>query len=339
MWRTVRWRTVPFAALLLLAVGAVPVRADIDADYAIPTRIDRIGRIIVPVTVNCQGPFQFVLDTGANASVLSPHLAEALGLKVDLTRTVTIQGVTGSASAATAPIDQLAAGETMLEKRRLAVADASFMATDGVLGADGFSNKVVLVDFMHDYVHVLDARKHRPSPGLVRIPVKAQFGRLLMVDALIGTHRVKAVIDTGAQRTLGNLALYARLGLRPIESYHDTVAEVIGAMDYRQPGERYVVREIRLGDLRTTQLTVTFGDFHIFKVWNLESEPAMLIGMDMIGTLDTFGVDYLRREVQMKVIGPDSVPVRPKGVTSLAAHERPMRDSTTRTNPTCPGEY
>ena len=56
-----------------------------------------------------------------------------------------------------------------------------------------------------------------------------------------------------------------------------------------------------MGDLRITNLTVTFGDFYIFKLWDLRATPAIVIGMDMIGTLDTFGVDYLRREVQIRV--------------------------------------
>ena len=334
------WRPLPPTALLLLAMGVSPVHADVDADYAVPTRIDRIGRIIVPVTVNCRGPFAFVLDTGANASVLSPHLAQALGLHVDPAQMVMIRGVTGSASAATAAIIRLEAGETLLERRRLAVADASFMATDGVLGVDGFSNKVVLVDFVHDRVSVLDAREHRPSPGLTRIAAKMPFGRLLMVDALVGTHKVTAIVDTGAQRTLGNLALYAKLGLRPTDSYRDTIAEVIGATDSRQSGERQVVREVSMGELRITQLTVTFGNFYIFKIWNLQLQPALLIGMDMIGTLDTFGVDYLRREVQMKVAGPGSAQARARArATSLASPENRPLEPTARTSPDCPGGY
>jgi predicted aspartyl protease len=331
--------------MLLFAIGASPVRAATEAQvadrvvtngtdtlapdraqpppsdalYAIPSRIDRIGRIIVPVAVNCRGPFQFVLDTGASATVLSPHLVEVLGLPVDPAQTVLMKGVTGSASVPTAPIDRLETGDIVLQAQRLAVADASFAATDGVLGADGFTDKVVLVDFVRDRVSVLDAREHRPSPQLARIPAKMQFGRLLMVDALVGTHKIKAVVDTGAQRTLGNLALYAKLGLRPTESYRDTTTEVFGATDSRQTGERYLVRQVTLDTLRITNLTVTFGNFYIFKIWNLQSQPALLIGMDMIGTLDTFGVDYLRREVQIKVAGPGSAAAR----AARAAQRRP----------------
>ncbi|MFL6602046.1 MAG: retroviral-like aspartic protease family protein [Steroidobacteraceae bacterium] len=346
------WRTLSAAAMLLFSPGGSPVGAGsavespaareaadrvvtngtdtlapgraqpppAEALYAIPTRIDRIGRIIVPVAVNCRGPFQFVLDTGASATVLSPHLVEALGLVADPTQTVLMKGVTGSALVPTAPIDRLETGDIVLEGQRLAVADAAFATMDGVLGADGFANKVVLVDFVRDRVSVLDARAHRPSPQLARIPATLQFGRLLMVDALVGTHKIKAVVDTGAQRTLGNLALYAKLGLRPTQSYRDTTTEVFGATDSRQTGERHLVRQVTMDPLRITNLTVTFGDFYIFKIWNLQSQPALLIGMDMIGTLDIFGVDYLRREVQIKVAGPGST-------ASRAALQRQRREA------------
>jgi aspartyl protease len=143
----------------------------------------------------------------------------------------------------------------------------------------------VLVDFDNDRVEVFDAAGHRPSDELTRIPAKLRFGNLLIVDAMIATHKVKAVIDTGGQRTLGNLALYAMLGYRHEIPSREAAADVIGATEARQPGERHIVRTVTLGDLRVVNVTVTFGDFYIFKRWELDSQPVLVIGMDMIGTL------------------------------------------------------
>jgi hypothetical protein len=47
-------------------------------------------------------------------------------------------------------------------------------------------------------------------------------------------------------------------------------------------------------------MPVTFADLHVFKVWGLEHEPALLIGMDLIGTLQRFVVDYERQEVHLQ---------------------------------------
>src|SRR6185369_13500454 len=71
------------------------------------SRTDRIGRLLVPVTINGQGPFRFVLDTGANRSVLTPQLAAHLGLAVSTTSRLTMTGVTGSASVPTVAVDRL----------------------------------------------------------------------------------------------------------------------------------------------------------------------------------------------------------------------------------------
>jgi predicted aspartyl protease len=307
------WRSTSAAALTAFVLAlwdpcvvaaqqiATPDENVPDALYAIPTRLDRIGRIVVPVMVNGRGPFQFILDTGANTTVLAPHLAEQIGLKVDLDQPVTMSGVTGSLSVPTAEVDRIEAGAISLEGRRLAVAQASLIGTDGVLGVDGLKDKLIVADFGHDRIEVLDARRHRSTPKLRRIQARARFGRLLVVDALVGTIKVKAVIDTGGQRTLGNRALYAALGLRPSMTERGAAAEVVGATETRQYGEKYVVQQITLADnLDITDLAVVFGDFYIFKLWDLQSRPALVIGMDMIGTLDMFGVDYLRSEVQMK---------------------------------------
>ena len=42
------------------------------------------------------------------------------------------------------------------------------------------------------------------------------------------------------------------------------------------------------------------GDMFIFDKWNMEKEPALLIGMDVIGSLDTLIIDYRMRELHMR---------------------------------------
>jgi len=273
----------------------------LEPSYAVPTRMDRVGRIVVPARVNRQGPFQFVLDTGANTTIITPHLAQTLGLTVDMKRMINLQGITSAALVPTTIIERIESGAVILQGKRLAVANASLVGTDGILGVDGLARKLVLVDFLHDTVEVLDAARQRPSDRLMRIPARIRSKRLVAVDALVSGLKAEAVIDTGGQRTLGNLALYDALGLKPAPAAANAMTDVIGATNARQQGERRIINEIKMGNLRTTHLEVTFGDFYIFKAWDLQTKPALVIGMDLIGTLDTFGVDYLRHEVQIRI--------------------------------------
>ena len=284
-----------------ISIAPPVISAAPEAEYAVPTKRDRVGRIVVPVMVNRRGPFKFILDTGANTTVLAPQLAATIGLTVDQDQMVNMNGVTGAQPVPTAEVDRVESGSVVLESQRLAIAQASLIGTDGVLGVDGLKDKLVLVDFIHDRAQVLDAREHRPAPHVVRLHARARFGRLLVVQALVGKIKVNAVIDTGGQRTLGNYALYAALGLRPSMTIRGINASIVGATDSRQQGELYAVPEITLGEsLSITNLGVIFGDFYIFKLWDLEHTPTLVLGMDMIGTLDTFAVDYLRLEVQIR---------------------------------------
>ena len=46
---------------------------------------------------------------------------------------------------------------------------------------------------------------------------------------------------------------------------------------------------------------ITFGDMSIFEHWGMTREPAILIGMDTLGLLDTLIIDYRRRELQLRL--------------------------------------
>jgi hypothetical protein len=44
-----------------------------------------------------------------------------------------------------------------------------------------------------------------------------------------------------------------------------------------------------------------FSDLRIFEHWRLESTPALIIGMDVLGALDTLVIDYRRNELQIRI--------------------------------------
>src|SRR3954451_11861456 len=127
--------------LLLLGVSAAQA-ADLpqiappdDATlFASPTRKDRIGRILVPVMINGQGPFRLIVDTGASYSTISPQLAQTLGLQASDEYPFLVNGVTGSARAPSVPIDLLEAGDLRFRSLRLPVIEPGIMAgADGIL--------------------------------------------------------------------------------------------------------------------------------------------------------------------------------------------------------------
>ena len=269
--------------------------------YAAPTTIDHIGRIMAPVMINGQGPFRFIVDTGASRSAISPQLAARLGLAPSIESSLTVQGVTGAEQVPFVMIDRLQAGDILLENRRLPViAPHVFANADGILGVEGFDQMRITVDFVKDRIFITRERRPQISRGWYRVPVKLRFGRLMIADANIGSVRVKAVIDTGAERTLGNLALRTALRLDLAAQQHRTETQVIGATANEEAANLIPSPMIRLGETEITRVDVTFADLNVFRIWDLDAEPALVLGMDVLGTSKTLVFDYKRREIMIR---------------------------------------
>jgi predicted aspartyl protease len=274
--------------------------ADPEPLFAAPTRLDRIGRVMTHVMVNGKGPFRFVIDTGASRSTLAPHLARALDLKPSVGRNVMLNGVTGAAEVTTVAVDSIEIGALRFENQNLPVIFTSIMGNaDGILGVAGFQDQRIDVDFKRDRVSVLTSNGRRPHFSMVTARAERNDNGLMIVDVRVGRRiKAKAVIDTGAERTLGNLALQAAMNRN--KKHRDIVAAVVhGATPDIADGDVQEIREAAIGDMKLTNLDVIFADFHVFKLWGLDSAPAMLIGMDMLGVLDRLVIDYRRNEVSM----------------------------------------
>lgn len=279
----------------LITVEEVVVDAP-EPRYVAPTLRDRIGRVWAPVYINGQGPFRLVLDTGANRTAVIPALANRLGMPMEPT-TVKLLGVTGSLMVPIISVKSIEVGDLWLGDRKVAVVPDVFGGAEGVLGADGLSDKRIHIDFRNDEISILRS-SGRPTQGLgtTRVPVKMQHGHLLMFDIKIAGVRTKAMLDTGAQTTVGNRSLRAALS-RKREGISN---EIIGVTLDVQKGETFFTPAVDIGGLTIRGMRVTFGDMYIFDAWKMTEEPAILIGMDIIGLLDTLIIDYKRKELHLR---------------------------------------
>ena len=268
--------------------------------YATPTRRDRVGRVLAPVEVNGQQSFRFIVDTGANRSAVSPRLVTALGLATVPDARIGVHGVTGSAELPAVDLASLRAGEIDLGHVRAPVLSESvFAGADGILGVDGLQGSRIEVDFVNDRVSISRSTGRRAPKGFLTVPAGLQFGGLLLVEGKIAGGKVKVIIDTGAAHTLGNVPLRDFLMQRGAKR-QTADSTVIGATPETLAGVTFIAPRISLGSTQLRNLPVTFGDMHVFRVWGLEREPALLIGMDLLGTLEQFVVDYGRQEFQLK---------------------------------------
>jgi predicted aspartyl protease len=267
--------------------------------YVAPTQRDRIGRVWVPVFINERGPFRLVLDSGATNSAVIPRVATQLGLSTKDSPQVLMRGVTGSAVTDTVRVQSLAVGDLEVGKSLLPIVADAFGGAEGLLGTEGMADKRIYIDFRHDFVNISRSRNRRAEAGFAALPLIAGAGKLLVVRAFVGNVRVRAIIDTGAQASIGNSALREALERR--WRRQKASSDVItGATGDTQKGEGLPVSPISLGGIEIHNAHITFGDMHIFSHWDATEEPTILVGMDILGLVDTLVIDYHRQEVHIK---------------------------------------
>jgi hypothetical protein len=268
--------------------------------YVSPTRHDQIGRIWAPVMINGHGPFRLVLDTGASHSAVTALVALALGIPTNESPPVLLRGVTGFATVPTIRVDTLTVGDVAVDSATLPIVPDALGGAQGILGSEGLAGKRVFIDFRHDKIVITYSRNEKSGHDFVDVPFHSIRNTLVVVNAVIGNVHAKAIIDTGGQTTIANLALRDALAGRSL-SFRGKADQIIGATKDIQNGEIIAMPAIQFGTIQIRDSAVTFGDMYIFKQWNLLREPAILIGMDALGLLDTLVIDYRRHELQMRM--------------------------------------
>jgi hypothetical protein len=275
--------------------------------FVAPTRRDRIGRIWAPVYINGQGPFRLVLDSGANHSGITEHVAEALGIPLDQSVHVMLRGVTGSATVPTVHVDSFAVGDLQVGSERLPIVSDALGGAEGILGTDGMANRRIFIDFRHDLISITRSHGERADPGYRVVPFQTMRGNLLVVDASVGGVRTKAIIDTGGQVTIANMALRQALDRRHAQLIGQ-LTHIEGVTTEIQEASAVDTPPLRMGQLDESGSVieiryrdVNYGDMRIFEHWRLTEEPAMLVGMDALGLLDTLVIDYRRHELQIRM--------------------------------------
>ena len=266
--------------------------------YAIATRPGHIGMIVAPVMINGEGPFRFMLDTGANRTVLASGTAAQLALESSPNDRIQVRGISGLTAVPLVHVASVASGTLQIHDLRAPVLSGPVLeGIDGILGADGLAGMRLTADFVRDRV-VISASGASPS-ALYAVHGRFVSQQLLLVQGRINGISTAAVIDTGATRTLGNEALLAALTHAYPAATASAKEGMVDATGTAQPGTERRIPTLQFGTADIKNLQVIFGDYGVFETWGLQDKPALLLGMDVLGTLAYFSIDYHRAELQV----------------------------------------
>ena len=104
--------------------------------------------IVVPVMINEHGPYKFLLDTGANKTILSKDVADSLGLLGGRTQRLLSAG--GDLPVTARKLNTLRLGVTRAENVEIAVGNLPLMKTlqvEGLLGGDYLRLFKISIDY------------------------------------------------------------------------------------------------------------------------------------------------------------------------------------------------
>ncbi|RYY23591.1 MAG: hypothetical protein EOP62_19780 [Sphingomonadales bacterium] len=267
-------------------------------------------RLTVPVAVGNHGPYNFIIDTGAERTVVSRELASLLGLSP--ARPVTLTSMTGRSLVNTVVVPDLSI--TSIGQMHTVIAPslgARDLGAAGLLGIDTLSKHQVSIDFEKGTMSVRPSvKRDRDRPhgsNEIVVTAKSLFGQLIVTDAYYGNSRVQVVLDTGSQVTMGNLALRKRIGrarmkkAMPIELTSVTGGKI--EADYT------TVPNIRVGRLTFGEMPIAFADLAPFHRFGLTKRPALLLGMDALQAFQRVDIDFPNRQVRFVMKKTRAVPM------------------------------
>jgi predicted aspartyl protease len=282
--------------------GSPLVETPDDADAPnteLATQESRYEHILAPVNINGRGPFNFLLDTGANISCVSDRLAETLELTS--TETAPVHTVVGVRHRPMVKLANLQVGPRERRNVRAPALPMKGIEIDGVLGVDWLKGQRLVLDFKGQRMLITKSQHDDSEPGRVVVPARRRHGQLTIVDADLSGRRISAIIDSGAQGTLCNGRLrdlvraQERKKGRADMSRPVKMETLAGETFY---GESVFLPFLRLGGLHLGNVQVTHADMHVFKVWNLEDTPALVLGIDLLSQFEQVALDFGRSRVR-----------------------------------------
>jgi len=265
---------------------------------------DSFTHMMAPLLINGRGPYQFVLDTGANVSCVSHALVERLALQPGRPRRVhTIVSVRERPSVV---IQELTVGKRARRDVEAPALPIKGPHIDGILGVDWLNGQRLVLDFKKNAIEITASRSDHPQAGrVVVVPARRKHGQLTIVDADLNGVPISAIIDSGAQGTLCNTPL--RDLIRASERRRGKVEppqyirmESLAGEVFQ--GESVFLPFLRLGGLHLGNVPVTYADMHVFKIWDLETRPALVIGMDLLTQFEQVALDFGRSAVRFEFV-------------------------------------
>lgn len=264
-------------------------------------RTDHDDRMTVAVRLAGSGPYQFLVDTGADRTAVSRALANKLALPS--AGRAELHSITGVSQINTARVNDL---ELTQQPRAVdaAVLDGGSMGADGIIGADLLRSERVQFDFEKQTMTIVPSRTpdFRAEGETIVVRAWRKNGRLVVTDARIGDQIVTVVLDTGSDVSMGNEALRRRAA-SAAGLAEGTKVDLVSVTGGTITGEMTSIPKMTIGDIELHDLAVVITNAHTFKQLGLSDRPALLLGMNAMRAFKKVSIDFANKK--FRVVMPE----------------------------------
>jgi Aspartyl protease/PDZ domain len=248
--------------------------------------------LYLPVSLNKDGPFWFILDTGAQATIIDSEVAKRARVEY--------QGIDGEAGGAGEATAQLSAAKNVALKvsgltvpfEQMIVVPIGPMASpyvgrpvNGILGYDFINRYVIEIDYARRQLHLHDPRTHHYTGNgeIIPLTIRNQYPHIRAWLEMPNRTRVDAdlIVDTGASNTLVLSTSFVQARAL-LSADFVTIADMVTGAGGPSPGVVGRIAELGFGGVRIKRPPVYFSN-------SKQDTLADLLGADGI-----LGADVLR---------------------------------------------
>ena len=265
---------------------------------SVPYRVDYNGWYTIDVNVNGQGPYHFIVDTGATLTAVFENITatQSFSLVAD-DGEKRILGVTGAQTLPASLIGDIEIGGLELNDHVGVVIpdwDEEGDRPHGVLGLDFLARYVVyfnavdsVIEFYHPDHPPTDVMETLTSTRLRYSTFNKQHGGLYTVNVRMSGRNIPCIFDLGAAGTLINYrAMRRMLGGLYIDAHRDTGAST-GSKIRDVFGDEESARAFRAGPIkiagaRWSRKTLIVYNAGIFQELGLHRKSYGLLGSDLV---------------------------------------------------------
>jgi predicted aspartyl protease len=309
-------------ALAVAGPSVAQVAPMLDPD--VPPAVVRTGpsaddRVTVPIRIDGKGPWNFVIDTGSQRTVIARELAQRLALPPR--SNVTILSMTGRSEASTVAVPRLDFAGGTLDDIEAPVLEGEHIGAAGLLGLDSLHAKRVTMNFRTGQMEIARSsrRAQAADPDTIVVEARRKRGQLILLDSEVNGMRVNIMLDTGSLYSVGNLALRDKLVAkkRAPDMLTALLTSVTGGTLTGQVGQ---IQSVRLGRVNLNRVPVIFADASPFAELGMQDKPALMLGISALRIFDRVAIDFGRGKVDFLL--PDAS--APQSL-QMAVNDRPIR--------------